>query len=352
MNRDLQATNQSDVPTVKVGLLGGPRAGKTSYLAIMHLMIMRLAHSSNWFTVTPGYHISELFHARSDLLTHRVFPPGIAAITAYELFFRIRVPRGMGTNMRGNSSKSGVLSRLLHSILRSMSRLSPGHKRLQRTYPWLLQLMHGFRSANIVFKLQMLDYPGGALGKEGQMPSYILKELSSCDGFLLLFDPESDSNKHYLGRALETVWQEEQQHGGLESGRLRKWCAACVAKYDSPEVFLPMMDAGLITEAVAGVPLPDDSKNAFEFMSSREGGYVSDRIKLHFHPQQTSYYMSSNIGFYKANPHGPVDLDDFANTYGTPLEGQIRGPIRPINILEPLLWICLHHLQPGVERHR
>ena len=70
--------------------------------------------------------------------------------------------------------------------------------------------------------------------------------------------------------------------------------------------------------------------------------YVRDQIMHIFHPDRIRYFVTSSIGFWMEPPFGDrdsawFDSDDFDNFNQREGKVIIRGKVRPINVLEPLI---------------
>lgn len=136
--------------------------------------------------------------------------------------------------------------------------------------------------------------------------------------------------------------------GGSGQGgwRLPHRLAVCVAKLDEPEVLAAARRAGLLT-TVAGptghpVPAvrPADAERFFDHLCDNAldggGALIRHAIKRYFRPERVRYFTTSSIGFY--HDGRPDDLYNMTTGGPGPL---LRGNIRPVNVLEPLLWLQL-----------
>jgi hypothetical protein len=67
------------------------------------------------------------------------------------------------------------------------------------------------------------------------------------------------------------------------------------------------------------------------------GDRVVQVVKNRFAPDRMAYFATSAIGF-RPGPDGTVNLDDCSNVE---LDGEpkIIGELRPMNVLEPLIWL-------------
>jgi hypothetical protein len=67
---------------------------------------------------------------------------------------------------------------------------------------------------------------------------------------------------------------------------------------------------------------------------------MSVSLERYFRPERVSYYVTSAVGFMVNKRSRRFDPRDTQNVYrtisGAPL---VRGPVHPINVVEPVLWI-------------
>ena len=74
---------------------------------------------------------------------------------------------------------------------------------------------------------------------------------------------------------------------------------------------------------------------------SGDGEAVPKLFERHFHPKRISYYVTSSVGFMVNKRTRRFDPRDTQNVYQT-ASGMslVRGPVNPINVVEPVLWIA------------
>jgi hypothetical protein len=77
-----------------------------------------------------------------------------------------------------------------------------------------------------------------------------------------------------------------------------------------------------------------------EISRSGNGEAVPRLLERYFYPERISYYVTSAVGFMVNKHTRRFDPRDPENVYrtasGAPL---VRGPVHPINVVEPILWI-------------
>ena len=70
--------------------------------------------------------------------------------------------------------------------------------------------------------------------------------------------------------------------------------------------------------------------------------FVRDKLRQVFRRENIRYFVTSSIGFWMEPPteneaSDSFNLDDFENVHDRDQEPSIRGKVRPINVLEPLI---------------
>jgi hypothetical protein len=203
--------------------------------------------------------------------------------------------------------------------------------------------------------LRLTDAPGG-LGRADRIGltarDELIKQLADSYAVLYMFDPirefthgdAFERTDSLLGELTGVLSQEP----GYD-GRLPHRLAVCVTKLDDPRVFKTAHDLGML--------IPDDSnKWGFprvhetdaqalfhalgEISKSGNGEAVPTMLERYFHPERITYYVTSAVGFMVNKRTRRFDPRDTENVYrtasGAPL---VRGPVHPINVVEPILWI-------------
>jgi hypothetical protein len=203
--------------------------------------------------------------------------------------------------------------------------------------------------------LRLTDAPG-ELGRTDHIGraerNELIKQLAESRGILYMFDPirefthgdafpRADS---LLGELLGVASEEPDF-----DGKLRHHLAVCVTKLDDPRVFKTAQDLNmLIPDGTSKWGFPRvheaDARNLFhalgEVSKSGDGGAVPRLFERHFHPERISYFVTSAVGFMVNKRTKRFDPRDTANVYRTASkEPLVRGPVHPINVVEPVLWI-------------
>lgn len=203
--------------------------------------------------------------------------------------------------------------------------------------------------------LRLTDSPG-ELGRSDQIGltkrNELIQQLAGSRGIIYMFDPireftHGDSFQQLdslLGELMGVVSQESDF-----DGKLPHHLAVCVTKLDDPRVFKTAQDLKML--------VPDDNKWGFPrvheadaqelfhalgvISKSGNGDAVPRLLERFFFPERIRYYVTSAVGFMVNKRTRRFDPRDTENVYrtasGKPL---VRGPVHPINVVEPVLWIA------------
>jgi len=204
------------------------------------------------------------------------------------------------------------------------------------------------RSAWALLQRQRLP---GALASEG-----LATDLRSSRGIVFLYDP---TREHAVGDAfihldgpLNHLLSWAYHHGGLLGGKLPHHIAICVTKFDEEKVLRSAHQLGMLEESMSedGRDQPRVSDmDAREFFArlcdvsrNENADLMLKSLNRYFWESRIRYFVTSSIGFYIRGHR--FDYDDFVNvrTQRGPGGSEvqfIRGQARPINVLEPLLWL-------------
>ena len=204
--------------------------------------------------------------------------------------------------------------------------------------------------------LRLTDAPGGlgqtdAIGKTDR--NELIKQLADSRGILYMFDPirEFTHGDAYqrtdslLTELLGVVSQDPEFEG-----RLQHRLAVCVTKLDDPRVFTTARELGiLIPDDTSPWGFPrvheTDAQQLFHALGpiskSGNGEALPRLFERYFYPERISYYVTSAVGFMVNKRTRRFDQRDTENVYRT-ASGQalVRGPVHPINVVEPVLWIA------------
>jgi hypothetical protein len=178
-----------------------------------------------------------------------------------------------------------------------------------------------------------------------------LDQLASCQGLLLLFDPvrewrEGTAFNYFHGTLMHLAQRLLPTRPGA---KLPQFVAVCTTKFDHPDVYRRARDKGYRTFQPTDrhhFPRVSDSLAERFFVDmvkeSQRGNadLVRNALRHFFQRDRVKFFVTSAIGFHLDRRLGTFQEDEFSNVVdqagGTP---RIRGPVYPINVIEPLMWL-------------
>jgi hypothetical protein len=122
-----------------------------------------------------------------------------------------------------------------------------------------------------------------------------------------------------------------------------------VTKFDHPDVYRRAKRGGYRTfspyDPYLFPRVPDEFAEEFFVNLVKEADkgnaeLVPNALRAFFRPERVQFFVTSAIGFHLSKSSSRFQEGDFMNL--VPKGGgdfQIRGPIHPINVVEPLLWL-------------
>ena len=207
--------------------------------------------------------------------------------------------------------------------------------------------------------LQFTDPPGETLhSNSARTPerSELIEDITLSDGIVFLLDPVREhrvgDNLQFVHGVLIQLMQKAAYQTAASRGRLPQYVAVCVTKFDDPSVYNFGITRGLVTvttgprDAFEFPRVDDDDAEAFarEIMdqSTSGGSMLITMFRQYFDPSRIRFFATSAIGF-NVNPDSrKFDEKDPLNLIsdGSGREGvRIRGPVYPINVAEPVIWL-------------
>ena len=176
--------------------------------------------------------------------------------------------------------------------------------------------------------------------------------LANCDGILLLFDPVMEFERteyyEYLRRALLTL--SNRRHD--RASRLPHRVAVLLLSSTTPMCTARLLQVAHTppTSLTNSVPQINEGQARIFFRdlctSTNNADLIMALLEHYFHPKRIKYFVTSSIGFYVDPATGRFDSSDFDNIVREGKYGQrsVRGRVRPINVIEPLLWLAQQRL--------
>lgn len=301
---------------LRIGIWGSTQSGRTTFLSVLQYIGWASGRGGVQWSVVPGDAETEfLVDERIKYLTaERTFPE--ATIKPELLSFQLvrRRPRGRGP------------------------------------VGWLRRE----RVAQITMALQ--DRQGGDYVGDRRQEN-ASRYLENSDVLLYFFDPLYDIDNpkwHSLDffTAVEAHLAMSAARGDLLHGRyLPQHIAVCIPKLDDQAVFDIARKHGCVeTEPATGRPwVPErHARHLFEAIcrgqKTFEADFLRTRLRRSFHPERISYHALSSVGFW-IPPGGELDPRDVCNVIELPQAAddsnppprRVRGEIRPVHVLDPLI---------------
>ncbi|BBH69915.1 hypothetical protein ACTI_66000 [Actinoplanes sp. OR16] len=309
---------------IRFGLCGAAGGGKTTFLASLHIAVgdANQRPGERWtMTAADEASLNFMVDREQDLIVKRTFP----------------VPTSAGTP--------------LHWRIDGTLPPEPGRRGLLR---------RSQVPTPVSFSIDVEDQPGAVFLLDSsavfQMSEKSLDRLANAQALMFLFDPmleigraqAENSNWLYFNKLIQTLKMRLWHQNRLVDGRLPHHVAVCVTKFDNPAVFLPAFHARLIDIDENGIPrVPGDlAEEYFDWICDQIDRQAVDSSTEQFKHLLRSelldghvhYFGTSSVGFW-TDPSGQFSIDDFQNFERVDGEWRLRGRIRPVNVLEPLIAI-------------
>jgi energy-coupling factor transporter ATP-binding protein EcfA2 len=301
----------------KIAMWGAPGSGKTTFLAALDIALKRGRYGFNMAGMTDAS-VNLLIEMTDRLIVKREFPPMTGAIDYFEWdLFRNQ----QAADQFGNP-------------------IPPGPNRIT---------------------LSLAD-PSGELARPEKFREperkKLIDDLAESDGILFMFDPIREFE---VGDAFSTTnGLLHQITAAIASkdrdkfdGTLPQHVAICVTKFDEPKVLATAKKLGIIRQDPHDqhqLPRVHEHQalqllTALTLVSgSGDGEMLLNALHQAF-PGRVKFFVTSAVGFYVNPTTGRFDEDDPQNLVKTTAglsksgESRIRGALRPINVVEPILWL-------------
>lgn len=186
----------------------------------------------------------------------------------------------------------------------------------------------------------------------------LIGNLADANAIIFMFDPIREFEK---GDAFETtnglLHQLKRQAASADHGfygRLPQHVAVCVTKFDEPRVLDTAARLRLLEydeDDPYRFPRVDEC-NARRLLTalcsvsgSGNGDLMLNSLDQNFHEDRIKFFVTSAVGFHVNPDTNMFDFNDPQNLVKTragltnSTQSRIRGPIHPINIVEPVLWL-------------
>ena len=216
----------------------------------------------------------------------------------------------------------------------------------------------GTRTAgeDVEVELKLTD-PSGELYRPDQMGresrQELVEQVARSRGILYMFDP---IREHARGDAydntvnmLSDLVAEAAGDPGFDGRRLPHHVAVCVTKLDEPRVFKTAESLRLLVpdpHHPQGFPLVHgtDARTLLQSLCqvgrNGAGEVLPQLLETYFRPERITYYATSAVGFMINKRTRRFDALDTENVYRAASgESLVRGPVNPVNVVEPVLWL-------------
>jgi hypothetical protein len=301
-----------------VVMLGGPGSGKTTYLAALGIAFLR---QPVWRIIglddTSAEAITRLVH---EVSSKRAFPQSTTGVHTFDWRIVGEVEK----------TRKGWMRRPV--------------RRLEK----------------VGMDLRLMDASGEIFtpGKPEDPRRELVDRLAVSRGILFLFDLTREFTEgdtfDYVHRVVTRLAARMLGAGPPRGERLPHHVAVCVSKFDDDRIFRSAGRMGLVTHDPSepyGFPrVADEDAREFLWRMARlapagTAEMALTALETHFQPQRVKYFVSSAIGFHVDRWTHEFDAADPANYIMDefrPQDTRIRGAIRPINVVEPLIWLGSH----------
>jgi hypothetical protein len=293
---------------IRIGIWGTSGSGKTTFLAALPVAAWN-GRNGTWGVSTTSQEAAVyLNHVVQQLTVEQRCP--VATL----------VMQPISWTFRGRPARRGVLARL------------------------------GVGRSEVDFTLELYD-PPGAFYENGHVDPELIQSLSTTRGLLYLIDPTvgaaNDQTFRGFFDALTQLNTRMAENGQLYHGKLPHFVAVCVTKFDDERLFRRLArETDFLVQDKDGERLPrirpGKSKEYFDFVCDRmlgaQAALVRRALTAHFHPDRIEYFATSAVGF-RLNSRREFDFADFANVRMAGGVATIRDTPRPVNVLEPLLFL-------------
>jgi hypothetical protein len=298
-----------------ITMWGPPSTGKTTFLAALAIALLR--HGPVWRVKgVDEASADELTKMTLGLTRGRSFPPGTVGIAHYRWAMHGRLERKVRRRWFG----------------------------------------YRLREQDVRIRLDLVDSQGKLTSPDMQdltARADLINNLMNSSAIIFLYDPirEADYDGDAFGHTFGVLQQMAQRSSDSPDGRLPHYVAVCVTKFDERRILQTAEKLNLLDydiDAPRFPKVPDRfAKELFTELCKVESGseaeLVPQLLEQNFMADRIKYFITSAIGFYVDERTGNFNPGDYLNHLfdeANPREARIRGSIRPINIVEPMLWLA------------
>ena len=299
-----------------IAMWGTPGSGKTTFLAALSGALGR--QDRDWKLIgTDNPSTSELIRLTTELMSQRRFPRPTRGIERY-----------------------------------SWALIGPSSER--RSLSWSPRARKSQNESGARIGLELRD-PAGELFGPTSGNEELVEHLVNSRGIVYLFDPVWEfaygDSFDFLYGILSRVAQRMYESPEFD-GTLPHYLTVCITKFDDVRMFETAETLRLIDYDPAdrfGFPqvrVPDAAelfRKVCEVSRSGNAELILNSLQRYFRRDRIRFYVTSSIGFHVNPTLGRFDRDDFQNLIpdsDDPKQMMIRGPVYPIHVMEPVLWLA------------
>jgi energy-coupling factor transporter ATP-binding protein EcfA2 len=228
-------------------------------------------------------------------------------------------------------------------------------ERTEKTGLWRTQTYN----QEVELTLKLTDPTGELTGFEQmgrQLREELVGHMAGSRGILYMFDPIREFNR---GDAYDKTYSlimdlmAAVPDDDRIDGKLPHYVAICVTKLDDPRVFRTAQSLGMLVRNdhdPFGFPIVHDTDARDLLLElckvGRKGNaqMVPQLLEEYFHRDRIAYFVTSSVGFMLNKRTRRFDEQDTENVYRLQSnDSLVRGPVNPINVVEPVLWL-VHRL--------
>ena len=336
---DFYGATDSTAPSrpadVKIGIIGGPGSGKSTYIAVLQLAA---AHQDTSASLSirgaeedfPGS--AQYLDDQTALIMRRELPP----ITVTAVNYGYHVEGQLSASLHPNNDLfAGLEFQGLAKIFMGKRQPTPPIAE-SRLYTALLHLQ---------------DFPGETF-RDARAEDPMWQHLATCNGIIFLFDLRLEQNEWpqnytYLGKSLDYIARWVRHYNHTRSTRFtNKSLAVCIAKIDHHDI---------LTTLIKDKFLAVNNDNKIEFVAGADSAFeklahplLKSVIRDYFNVTMTKYFWLSNIGFHYDGFHGK-NIDSLDNVVESSERKRIKGAVQPLGVLEPFVWLVSQQLHSKAD---
>ena len=304
-----------EYPETRIVAWGPPSSGKTTFLAAIGIALNR--KPGGW-SVAGANDASEmaLIMGTAGLSSEKTFPSGTQTIDYYDWVLNGWIP----------SARRGLF----------------------RTEQHRVPVRIGLQLVDVAGEIAHYDKVGSAIRQE------LIENFRRSRGIIYIFDPAREYDHgdifDFTFGPLVQLARQATDAPGLPGVRLPHYVAVCITKFDDIRVFETAKALNLIAvDPADSYRLPrvnsNDARKLLRNLCAQSGSgnaeMALNALEQYFLPGRIKYFVTSSVGFYIDPGSGRFNPDDYQNYIPGDHENQarIRGPVHPINVAEPLLWL-------------